>query len=420
MENFRDLTDEYHQAVPTPNITLTDEQATAREEILEWARDSNEMFKTLSGYAGTGKTTLLHFIVQDLRKKHFNIAVTATTNKAVKVLMDRVESKHFATIHSVLNIKPKKKGTQEIFEPVDYNKSDITEFDLVIIDECSMISRKLLDIIETQITEGGRTKVLFCGDPAQLQPINESLSQCFSFDPSTLTQIVRHGDVIAHKSKLVRDRPHSVPSNELIQEPEISYISMNESKEMFKGWRDNPDYVRLLAWTNDSVARWNRSMRHADWGRKTEHPFTEGDIVIANSPCVVLINNQEDIQMFNSEEGTVQDVHEEYDHYHLLVKKFGGGFAHVNVMKREFKAEIDKELRGLAAAKSWREFWALKKKFHDIRHCYSLTVHKSQGSTFQNVIVDVRDINKNRDVTNRNQLIYVAMTRAADKVRVLK
>ena len=61
----------------------------------------------------------------------------------------------------------------------------------------------------------------------------------------------------------------------------------------------------------------------------------------------------------------------------------------------------------------------MKKAYHDIRHCYALTVHKSQGSGFGTVVLDWENIQQNRDLQNRNQLLYVAMTRAEKQVKIL-
>jgi exodeoxyribonuclease-5 len=77
---------------------------------------------------------------------------------------------------------------------------------------------------------------------------------------------------------------------------------------------------------------------------------------------------------------------------------------------------LDVKLKEMANEKNWNGFWKLKKYFHDIRHCYALTTHKHQGSTYQNIFIDVNDIYSNYDVEQRNKLLYVAMTRATDNV----
>lgn len=405
----------YFKSPETSDIELTEDQQAALKEIKRWYdEDEDKPFKVLSGYAGTGKTVLLDFIVKDVPSSQYSCAVTATTNKAVKVLKDKVSCPNMSTVHSLLNIKPKQKGTQEIFEPVTWDKQNINRYDLVIVDECSMISKKLLAIIEEQIEPG--TKVLFCGDPAQLQPINETISKCFSYDPVTLTEVVRHGDVIANKSKLVRETSDLINPMNLLEEPDILKAN-NDTIQMFSDWKSNVDKVRLLCWTNDRVEYWNRYLRKVDWGEELDDPYVPGDILIANEA----IQKDKNIIMLNSEEGVVKEVKEDQEGYNITLKKFSGGQATVKVVRDEYKDRLNSTLKDLARraksnGKLWGKYWALRKSFHDVRHAYALTTHKSQGSTFENVIIDTLNITRNRDIQERNQLLYVAMTRASDKV----
>ncbi len=401
-------------------LDLTEEQEQAFEDFKEWL-ESDEPYKTLMGYAGTGKTTLLDYFVSYAKsKKGKRTVVTATTNKAVKVLRDKIAHHTFMTIHSLLNIKPVKKGAKEVFEPVKFDKEDIGKYDLIIIDECSMISKQLIDIINEQLGFFSDLKVLFCGDPAQLQPINEEKSATFDYNPSELTKVVRHGDVIANKAKLVRETTELIPVRQLLKDPAINYITTTEAIEMFSDFRKDPDHVRALCWTNKRVHYWNRLFRESDMG-KTPMPFAKSDIIIANSPCVKETPFGDKILMHNSEEAEVLDVREEYDGYVLKAKTLEtGAEVELRVIKDEYEETHKKDLRGYAAAKNWGAFWSEKKRYHDIRHCYSITTHKSQGSTFRNVIIDARDINRNRETENRNQLLYVAMTRAAENVYFLQ
>lgn len=411
------------------NYELTDDQQNAFDDIKEWIDNSSEDFYTLSGFAGTGKTVLIDYITDYATEgKNFddklNVIVTATTNKAVKVLRQKVDHHNFSTIHSLLNIKPKKKGRYEIFEPINYNKSDITQYDLVIIDECSMISEKLLEIIENQILQGF-TKVLFVGDPAQLQPVNETVSKCFEYSSSKLSKIVRHGDDIAQKSKVLRSTTDPIDLYSLVDEPSLIRVTVDDLKKYFQGFRDHPDDYRMLCWRNDQVDMWNFKLRVFDYGYIPKEDFNVGDIVIANTPCEVANS----IVMLNSEEGEVLEVEEAVDdlglsYYQLKVQRNFNNPVYLNVINKKYEGKLNKYLNNLADEakknkKLWRQFWATKKFYHDIKHCYAMTTHKSQGSGFKNVILDVEDYNMNRDIEERNQLAYVGVTRAQERVCLL-
>lgn len=421
------------------DITLTKQQQDALDDIMEWYKDPNApQFKTLRGFAGTGKTTLLDFIVKQVRKVKkgelfpttSTVAVTATTNKAVKVLRDLVHADHYSTIHSMLNIKPHQRGRKEIFKPDYDSNNNINSFDLVIIDECSMVSsidkgrkveeHSLLRLIKDNTRSS--VKVLFCGDPAQLQPINEPISQTFEFEPIELTDVVRHANSIAKKAKLVRNRDTNIELGELLDGEDIILIDRKEIDPYFEGFRDNPDQCRMLCWTNAAVKAWNKQLRLADFGERLP-AFFPGDIVMANAPCAVLRNEEDniyDIVMANSQEGVVLEAEKKESHFALTIEVFNENHdvVELKVIREEFQEEYQKMLEGYAEDKDWYSYWKLKKEYHDIRHCYALTTHKSQGSTFDRVIMDWRDITKNWDIENRNQLIYVAMTRAAKQVLI--
>lgn len=414
-------------------IELSEDQQKAFKQFKEWLH-SDEQFWTLMGYAGTGKTTMLDYFVNYAQKQEgeevpawssskMRPVVTATTNKAVKVLKDRVDCRDFMTIHSLLNIRPKKKGRKEIFEQINFDMEDILKYDLIIIDECSMISEKLFGIIEEQIKDRD-IKVLFCGDPAQLPPINEDKSLCFQFEGYELTEVIRHSDVISQTAKRVRSTTELVPTDSLVNPPDIKFISLREAKQYFYDFHKHRDQARLLAWRNKRVKQWNKKLREADWihrdGEVPDLPYVKGDIIVANEPCVHKDGRHERVLLLNSEEAEILKVNEEYDSYHLRVERLSGAKVWLKVIKKEYYKTWKKTLDQFAAANNWKDFWKEKKKYHNIRHAYSLTVHKSQGSTFQHVIIDPRDINLNRKTTERNQLLYVALTRAAKQVHILR
>jgi superfamily I DNA/RNA helicase len=76
---------------------------------------------------------------------------------------------------------------------------------------------------------------------------------------------------------------------------------------------------------------------------------------------------------------------------------------------------------------AWREYYAFQDNFAQVRYNYALTVHKSQGSTYENCIVLLNDLNKNRKVIGgkdikaeeRNRIKYVAVSRAKKKLLVI-
>jgi ATP-dependent exoDNAse (exonuclease V) alpha subunit len=73
-------------------------------------------------------------------------------------------------------------------------------------------------------------------------------------------------------------------------------------------------------------------------------------------------------------------------------------------------------LKQLAKEKNWKDFFDVKEKVADLRPTYACTVHKSQGSTYDNVFIDLYSIGKNNKPNEVARLLYVAVTRASNNV----
>jgi hypothetical protein len=204
-------------------IKYTDDQSNALNTIYDFIVDSNRPMFCFQGYAGTGKTTTLVNLVSYLLCNGYikSIAFTAPTNKALDVIKNAFKPHltriiqilnikmpdtsedfgfddmteylelcdikiNFLTIHKLLQFKQEYSTMGEvIFVRADKTKSLISDYDLVMIDECSMIGLEMIDNIvrevkmmcECEYTK--KPKLIFTGDPAQLPPVNEAESSIF-------------------------------------------------------------------------------------------------------------------------------------------------------------------------------------------------------------------------------------------------
>jgi len=102
-----------------------------------------------------------------------------------------------------------------------------------------------------------------------------------------------------------------------------------------------------------------------------------------------------------------------------LDTSYAGSDVSIRVLDESETAKYNAIMHKHKASKNWREFYNLMQFWHDVRDIHALTVHKSQGSTFQNVFLDLRDLRKCRLASERNALLYVALTRAAQRLFVL-
>lgn len=176
------------------SVTLLQQQQAAFDEIQSFLKNDGDIF-ILKGYAGTGKTTMIKYIVDYLKAQNVKFTVMAPTGRAAKVLRDKVG--YGATIHRSIYSKEltcievedddkSKKSFQFVFPIIEEPSNE----ELAIVDESSMISdveshgeffvfgsgRLLTDLLSSAKAQGIR-KILFVGDPAQLPPVTDPYSR---------------------------------------------------------------------------------------------------------------------------------------------------------------------------------------------------------------------------------------------------
>lgn len=418
-------------------IALTAEQIVALDALNEFV-NSQEKLYLLTGYAGTGKTTLLQIFISGLRAQGDDrrIVLSAFSNKATKVLAQMAEQWHLdidaMTCCTLLGLRPiinEDTGNQE-FQPDRKQGSQVDRFSLVIVDECSMVNEELWRLLVNSVSNlYGSTQILFVGDPAQLPPVNESESACFReiLHKSELTEVVRYGGaigVIAEdvRRNLTRDRLPRFSTDVNAERTEGCFVLPRHTWEKLllkaftsDAYQFNPDQVRALAYTNRRVAHLNQMIRKAIYGL-TALRFVPGERLIAINPCL----DDDSIILPTSAECEVLEARwgrdGEWPIWILSVQTEDGDLKTLRVLHESGESEMQLKLDLYAREKRWMEFWDLKQHFHEVDYAYSLTIHKSQGSTFQDVFVDVPSMWANRNVIERNQLCYVAITRAARRL----
>ncbi|MBZ8181122.1 ATP-dependent DNA helicase [Oscillatoria salina] len=423
-------------------ITLTSQQREALEAMLNFVA-SREKFFLLTGYAGCGKTTLIQCLFRELQLNgdKRKVVFTAPTNKAVKVLKNMADAWELdidcMTCFRLLGLKPKinqETGKEEFVRDPDV-KASIDRYEIVVIDETSMVNQELWNLLfnEVQVLFN-TTKLIFTGDKAQLPPVGESESLVFSQIDRTadLTEVVRFEGAIGVLTETLRNNLESYQlpllKNDFNASKTKGIFVLNSrawSTNMLKAFQSekylkNPDYCRVLAWTNKRVNYLNQQIRQAIYGSEVPR-FVEGERLMAMDTCVkneeILLPSSAECEILKAK---IEQLENDWKIWSLLILDEEEKTKQLQVIHEDSWESFNQVLAKLAEIKNWEQFWKVKKQFHQVNYTYALTVHKGQGSTFENVFVSLEDILRNPKIKERNQLLYVATSRAAERIFVEK
>ena len=164
---------------------------------------NNNKIGLLSGSAGTGKTFLVSNIISKLLfiSDSNSIQILAPTNKALKVMKEKIKKTnsniiHFSTISKFLqqDIQYTDDGKTKYKTRIDIEKNNYSRIRYLIIDEASMISEKNWNDLNTYvISRLPHIKVLLIGDECQLPPVKEDKSIVFekNYQKFVLNEIIR-------------------------------------------------------------------------------------------------------------------------------------------------------------------------------------------------------------------------------------
>lgn len=355
---------------------------------------------------------------------------------------------------------------------------------LYIVDEASMIPKGLCVFLEKYCVKN-KCKLIYIGDSYQLPPVNEKYSYAFKDTKSyQLKQIVRQGDDNPVR-ELLNALREDIDKNTFTFLSLLNNIVLNNDGERFnvdntKGYcicKDNDfvellqryfsdetltkniDFVKLIAYTNPVVSGWNKVIRNTIIKDSERAIITNNDLFLS---YITIVNIFNDCIIKNSEEYIIKDIvnwiHPKYGMKGFMVRFqaiHGGKIStplfvidHTDPFSvSKYCAVLDslkteaERLTGGSRAQKWKEFFAFKEEClllvnvtnknntklvsgRSLDYGFALTAHKSQGSTFDTVFVDLKDMlfDKNgKPYTNTDEVkrrLYVACSRCKNKLYI--
>ncbi len=449
-----------HNPTPTQDIAL---HLLAKFVLAE---DQKEIF-LLKGYAGTGKTTLVGLLVQNLSKVKKKSVLLAPTGRAAKVISNFSKKQAF-TIHKKIYF-PKSKGGSISFD-LQKNKHRDTIF---IVDEASMIpdvnqdsklyqNGSLLDDLMQYVYSGYNCKLLLIGDPAQLPPVHLSISP--ALDPRILENQYDKEVKMVELNEVVRQQQDS---GILINATLIRERIEDELFEAFKFTRsDLPDMIRpmdgqeILDAINDSYSAngneetviivrsnkranlYNQSIRERILFQESE--LSAGDFLMVVKNNYFWVDSTSEAGFIAN--GDIAEVLEIFSFKDL----YGFRFAEVSIRMVDYPNmkpletvllldTLTSETPSLTYEESnklyqevmkdyemetskYKKFMSVKKNKYfnalQVKFSYAITCHKSQGGQWNTVFVEQPYLPNGVDKEYLRWL-YTAVTRAKDKLYLI-
>lgn len=435
-------------------MALTSHQAEKLNESLNILRIGNRL--RIIGSAGVGKTYMVDTLIEILSSGlKGDIYCSAPTNKAVSVLQGKVKAYprlQFITTHAALKLKRNidfKTGDISFKPSFDSKYPPLKGVALFIIDEASMINEELLSYIEEHATKNN-TKVIFIGDNKQLNPVNEEESPVFMKDyPEVeLTEIVRQG-----AGNPIIDLSRNLPlirSKEPQRTDIGGYIYTYDEDKIIETLAhvNGTDDLKYLAYTNAEVDKINKKVRERIYGQPKK--IEERETLVFNAPYKenyftnqeLLVNSVRVIEKqfgyLSNKDGFVNSEHNpmygtitfkcySINPVYIEESEFshGGWKDDIIVIHEESEKDYNDLVKVLKqkakiAEIGWRDFYEFVEQFADLTYNHAITVHKSQGSTYKQAIVNIKNININQNEKEKRRLLYTAVTRASELLILYK
>ena len=361
-------------------------------------------YTCISGYAGSGKSTLVQFIISALDIPEYLIAYIAYTGKAAQVLKNK-GCPGAMTAHRLLYQSfPRKDGT---FVHIPYES--LGPLQLIIVDEVSMLPKDMWDLLLSH-----KIHVIALGDPGQLPPVMAEQHGILDHPHIFLDEIMRQ----AQESEIIRLTMDIREGRGLTLQSgmEVRVVDQSELlKPGFLSWAD-----QIICGKNMTRASINRFMRQEIMGFDTDEPVV-GDRIICLRNNWDIINADGD-SLVNGLSAKIDNVKYTFENPWMkktpvitFTPEWDGAKPFIDI-EADYKLFTESE-----PTVNRDNFKKIPKwlKPNEFDYGYAITCHKSQGSEYEKVIV-LEEYLKGDSKEEHQRWLYTAATRAAKKLIVVR
>lgn len=327
------------------------------------------------------------------------------------------------------------------------------------------------DLCKNIMTYSDNLKIIFLGDPCQIPPVNSvdpipfREHSDYNFKVFELNHIMRQKDdnpIVDLAYTIRTNLGDKQPIPELVttlnsKDHGLKYIDSDTDKatirpllvKYFKTREYNEDsnYMKVIAWTNETVTYMNTVIREILFGSNLPR-FIVGEKLIVqksifrrhkdnhNEYWSVVLNSSDELTVKSVninevlyQEGTIKERLKSYVlnvvNYDPIENSYHESL--INIIHeddfskyRRLLDNLKNKAIQLKRAQLWVLYYNVLKWSANVGYNYAITAHKSQGSTYQNVLVIEDDIDNNMKTVERNRIKYTVYTRPTDKLYVVR
>ena len=384
-----------------------------QEEGLRIAIDRynhNEPYTVIAGYAGTGKSTLINFIIVALEvNPEDEVAYITFTGKASEVLREK-GCPNAMTAHKLLYYSKQMPNGKFFYRPRPSLEKD---YKVIVVDEVSMLPKDMWDLL---LTHG--IYVIACGDPFQIPPIDKNQDNGILNNPHIfLDEVMRQ----AKQSDII------CLSMDIREGKKINPFKGNDTqvfnkKDLCDGmyfWAD-----QILVSTNKSRHDINSYIRD-DLGRGFEPEINDKVICLRN--CWDTLSEKQCDPLINGSIGTISAMHMESIDYIIMGQKVTAPVLVTDLITSndEYK-NLHIDYTALTTGEKFfnpRQEYVIRKNKQnpelpiEFNFGYAITGHRAQGSQWNKVLVLEESFPFEK--IEHARWLYTTVTRAAEKLTLI-
>lgn len=391
-------------------MTLTTKQKEGLKIAVARYR-AHEPWTCISGYAGTGKSTLVQFIISALSLRPEDVAYVTFTGKAASVLRHK-GCPNAMTAHKLLYYSKRMPSGKYVFSP---RKTLESNYSLIVVDEISMLPKELWDLLLYH-----KKHIIALGDPFQIPPIDKKADNHILESPHIfLDEIMRQ----AQESEIIRltmdIRNYKAP--EYFFGDEIQIVQPKDVVSGMYTWAD-----QIICATNRKRHEINNYMRQAA-GRGIEPE--SGDKIICCRNCWDVTDISNKNALVNGTIGYLGDFEAGIQQYPIF------GFPQVPVLRSQILTPEDGIFQDVIldyqALKEGKPFLTPEQSYQiyrrtdlknqepvEFNYGYAITGHRAQGSQWEKVLVFEERFPFDKEEHAR--WLYTACTRSASKLVLVR